>query len=311
MYVSVGIYSITCTRPRLQPYRNPQKNTYIKKFSTCLVSDPIIKIIKTGMFPISDISYGNLQSRTQHVTDNLEPIKNSMEKFGQLVAITIFENDGKYELLTGQRRLNAAIALGWSEIRADLIEKPSDDMLAKAISFIENEIREKMSRVDVINTCNEFYFKYGTIKAVSQALALPYALVSNAVKLPRCPSEVQQAVETGEIRLDTAIKATDALRWDADKPQDGAKVLELGKRLENNMPRETQKAVVEVGKADPDKPLDDIIEEAESRKPAQPIKIVFGNEDRGRLSKFADAEEMDEEEAAADLILTGLNDRGY
>ena len=274
-------------------------------------SDPIIKIIKTGMFPISDISYGRIQSRTQHVTDNLEPIKNSMEKFGQLVAITIFENNGKYELLTGQRRLNAAIALGWSEIRADLIEKPSDDLLSKAISFIENEIREKMSSVDVINTCNEFYFKYGTIKAVSQALALPYTLVSNAVKLPRCPPEVKQAVEDAVIDLKTAIKATDALRWDKDKPQDGARVLELAKRLEDNMPRTTQNAVVEVGKADPDRPIDDIIQEAKSRKPAQPIKIVFGNEDRGRLSKFAGAEEVDEEEAAANLILAGLSDRGY
>ena len=138
-------------------------NTYIKKFSTLFMfeSDPIIKIIKTGMFPISDISYGRLQARTRSVSDNLESIKKSMEKFGQLVAITIFENNGKYELLTGLRRLNAAIALGWSEIRADLIEKPPEDLISKAISFIENEIRQKMPQTDVINACNEFYYKYG------------------------------------------------------------------------------------------------------------------------------------------------------
>ena len=251
-------------------------NIYIKKFSALFMSksDPIIKIIKTGMFPISDISYGRLQTRTHNVNDNLEPIKKSMEKFGQLAAITIFENNGKYELLTGQRRLNAAIALGWSEIRADLIEKPPEDLISKAISFIENEIRQKMSKKDVINTCNEFYFKYASIKAVSEELALPYYLVREAVKLPRCPPEVQQAVETGVISLKTAIKATDALKWDADKPRDGAKVLELGKRLEDNMPRELQKSVIEVGKADPDKPIDDIIKEAKSVK-KNPVQYLL------------------------------------
>ena len=288
------------------------RNTYIKKFSTLFMSesDPIIKIIKTGMFPISDISYGRLQARTRSVSGNLESIKKSMEKFGQLVAITIFENNGKYELLTGLRRLNAAIALGWSEIRADLIEKPPEDLISKAISFIENEIRQKMPRADVINVCNEFYYKYGSMKAVSEELALPYELVRDAVKLPRCPSEVKQAVEDGVISLRTAIKATDALKWDADKPQDGTKVLELGKRLEDNMPRELQKSVIEVGKADPDKPLDDIIKEAKSVKKTR-LKISFGAEEHGRLSKYASAEEVDEEEAAANLILDGLSERGY
>ena len=287
-------------------------NTYIKRFSTLFVSesDPIIKIIKTGMFPISDISYGKFQSRSQHVSDNLEPIKKSLEKFGQLVAITIFEDNGKYELLTGQRRLTAAIELGWSKIRADLIEKPPEDLISKAISFIENEIREKMSQIDVINTCNQFYYKYGSVKAVSEELALPYDLVRNAVKLPRCPPEVKQAVEKGEIGLKTAIKATDALMWDTDKPKEGAKVLELAKRLEDNMPREQQKAVIEVGKNDPTKSVDDIIKEAESKKITM-LKISFGAEEHGRLSKYADAEEVEETDAAANLILDGLNERGY
>ena len=148
------------------------------------------------------------------------------------------------------------------------------------------------------------------MKAVSEELALPYDLVRDAVKLPRCPPEVKQAVETGAISLKTAIKATDALKWDADKPQDGAKVLELGKRLEDNMPRELQKSVIEVGKADPDKPIDDIIKEAKSVKKTR-LHIAFGAEEHGRLGKYANDEEVDEEEAAANLILDGLNERGY
>ena len=262
------------------------------------------------MFPIKDITYGKYQARTHHVTDNIDAIKNSLKKFGQLDAITIFEENGKYELITGQRRLNAAEALGWTEIRANLIEKPKEELMIKAISFIENEIREKMTPADVISTCNEFYYKYGTIKAVSEELALPYDLVSNAVKLPRCPPEIKKAVEEGEIKLKTAIKATDALKWDQSKPTEGLKVLELAKEMENQMPLETQKAVVEVGQTDPTKSVKEIIETANKTKISS-IKIILGHEEYGRLNKYASDEDVAESEAAANLVLDGLSDHGY
>ena len=270
----------------------------------------IIKVIRTGMFPIKDISSGRSQARTHHVTDNIDVIKNNLKKFGQLTPITIFEENGKYELITGQRRLNAAEALGWTEIRAEVIEKPKDELMSKAISFLENEIREKMSQTDVINACNEFYYKYGTIKAVSEELALPYELVNNAVKLPRCPTEVKEAVKEGKITLKTAVKASKALQWDSSKPKEGSKVLELAKKMDSNMPIATQKAVMDIGKKDPTKSVNEIISEAESSKESS-ITIILGTEEHERLGKYASDEDEAKPEAAANLILNGLSEHGY
>ena len=59
-----------------------------------------------------------------------------------------------------------------------------------------------------------------------------------------------------------------------------------------------------MGRSDPSKPLDQIIDEAEKRKPNS-IKIILDREDKGRLNRFAT-----EDEAAANLIL-GLESRGY
>lgn len=270
-------------------------------------SESVIKILKTGMFPIENITYGKSLVRVHHVTDNLESIKNSLKKFGQLTAIIIYEENEKYELLTGQRRLNAAIELGWTEIRADLIEKPKE-LLSKAISFTENEIHEKVSQIDVIDACNEFYYKYGNIKTVSEKLALPDSLVRNAVKLPRCPPEIKKAVESGEIKLETAIKATDALKWDQGKSNEGVKVLELAKLLEDNMPRNLQKALIEVGRSDPTRSLKDMVEEAKNHKIVE-IKIILDQKETSRLNKFAEDEDVGE--AAVSLILDGLEEHGY
>ena len=271
--------------------------------------EPLIRVLKTGMFPIDSIDIGKHQVRTRHVTDNLEPLKSSMAKFGQLAPITIYEKNGRYDLLTGQRRLSAAEQLGWSEIRADLIAQPRDDLVAKAISLIENEMRQSVLHADVVKACTQFYYELGTAKAVSQELALPYHLVLNAIKLPRCPTEVQTAVKDGHIRLQTAIRATDALRWEVGNAG-GDKVLDLAKRMQDKMPRDLQKAVMDVGRSDPSKTLDQIIDEAKLRKP-DPIKITLGHEDVGRLNKFATEEEVEKDEAAANLVLDGLESRGY
>ncbi len=277
-----------------------------------MVSDQQIKVIEVRPIPIDQISHGKHQVRTHGVEKDLDVLMNSIKKFGLVHAITVYPvNENQYELLTGQRRLAAVTKLGLKEIRTTIIEKPQDEMISKAISFIENEIREKMVNRDVIDACNEFYHKYGTIKDVAEALALPAKLVSNAVKLPRCPKEVQDAVKKGDIDLKVAIKATDALRWDSGTIEEGAKVLELAERMENDkMHRDMQRAVVEVGQADPSQEIDTIIEKASQRKLIK-ISVTLASSEADGLEKYANDEEIQREEAATNLVLDGLKDRGY
>ena len=276
------------------------------------MSDLQIKVLDVKPIPIDQISHGKHQVRTHNVEKDLDVLMNSLNKFGLVHAITVYSVDeNQYELLTGQRRLVAATKLGWKEIRATIIEKPQDDMVSKAISFVENEIREKMVNRDVIDACNEFYHKYGTIKDVAETLALPEKLVSNAVKLPRCPKEVQDAVKKGDVDLKIAIKATDALRWDSGTIEEGSKVLELAERMENDkMQRDMQRAVVEVGRADPSQDLDTIIDKASQRKLVK-VSITLASTEVDRLDKFAKDEQAERDEVITNLILDGLRERGY
>ena len=76
---------------------------------------------------------------------------NSIRKFGVIHPITVYKiAEDKYELLNpGQRRLIASDKIGKKDIMACIIEKPADEDLSKAISFIENELRQKMSQRDI------------------------------------------------------------------------------------------------------------------------------------------------------------------
>ena len=114
--------------------------------------EALIRVLKTGMSPPDCIGIGKHQVRTRRVSDNLEPLKNSMTKFGQLAA--------------------------------------------KAISLTENEMRKSVLHADIVKACTDFY-KLGSAKAVSEELALSYRLILNAIKLPRCSTEVQNTVKDG------------------------------------------------------------------------------------------------------------------
>ncbi|HEQ71948.1 MAG TPA: ParB/RepB/Spo0J family partition protein [Spirochaetia bacterium] len=73
---------------------------------------------------------------------DLEALMESMRKFGQLSPIIINRNN---ELLAGERRLTAALKLGWNTIDAVVIDKEDD------IDMLEIELEENISRNDLTN----------------------------------------------------------------------------------------------------------------------------------------------------------------
>lgn len=272
----------------------------------------IIKVRETREIPIDKIKSGIIQVRTKNPEINLESLAKSLDRFGLLNPITVYETlDNYFELLAGQRRLNAAKALNWKTIRATIIEKPNSEILSKAISFIENELREKMVRKDVMNACQEFYFKYGNIKTVSEELGLPYGLVKDSILLPRAPKEVQDAVKKGEIDLKIAMRATDALKWDSGDIENGEKVLELARRIQDEqMPVNAIKAIVQEGQVNPSRDIDEIIKKSRNRKKIR-IAIDLLVDEYEKLQEYASNENMSKDEAAASLVIKGLTDEGY
>ena len=68
---------------------------------------------------------------------DLEDLKNSLRRYGLLNPITL---NGKYELVAGERRLEAAKAIGWTNINANIIDNLSE------LSQLDMEIEENNQR---------------------------------------------------------------------------------------------------------------------------------------------------------------------
>ena len=123
---------------------------------------------------ISKIKTGMSQARTRRVEKDLDVLMESLRKFGLLEPVTVYENeDGTYTLIAGQRRLLAAKNVGWHDIGSMVIPMPEDLVREKAISYVENVVRENMVDQDQVDACVTFYKKYGTMKRVAEELGMP------------------------------------------------------------------------------------------------------------------------------------------
>ena len=78
-----------------------------------------------------------VKRRVRKDLGNLEDLKNSLRRYGLLNPITL---NGKYELVAGERRLEAAKAIGWTNINANIIDNLSE------LSQQEMEIEENNQR---------------------------------------------------------------------------------------------------------------------------------------------------------------------
>lgn len=85
---------------------------------------------------ISDIK---VRKRVRKDLGNLEPLMDSLQRYGLLNPITL---NSRYELVAGERRLEAAKRLGWTSINAVIID------VTDKVSLLEIELEENTQRVE-------------------------------------------------------------------------------------------------------------------------------------------------------------------
>ncbi len=93
-----------------------------------------------------EISKIKIKKRIRNQLLDIEPLMNSLKKFGQFTPIIINENS---ELIAGNRRLEAAKLLGWHQIQAIVINRKTE--LEKLELELEENIQRKDLNIDEIS----------------------------------------------------------------------------------------------------------------------------------------------------------------
>lgn len=272
--------------------------------------------MKIDYVPVSEVVTGKSQARLSELDKDLDVLALSISKLGLLEPISVFKNDdGKFEILAGQRRFSAVKQLGWDTIPAIVRPKPADEYYAKAISLTENVTTNPMTLSDTISACEMLFKRFGSTKMVAESVGLSPKIVRKYVKFARLPQSIKNAYDKGELgkdpkkALNIAIRATDALTSD-DNDVDEEKILEFAKILAKKIGKE-QKELENEARKDPSRPIEEIVKKATPRKNIKKLEIVMDQEQYGRLETYSENQKLESpEDAASELITDGLNRAG-
>jgi len=154
---------------------------------------------------ISAIEANPYQPRTIFDEESLNELASSIKEIGIIQPITVRRNqNNRYQLISGERRLRAAKIAGITRIPAYLREAEDENLLEMAL--VENIQREDLDAIEIaisyqrlIDECNL------TQESLSQRVGKKRATVANYLRLLKLPAEIQlgikdQAVSMGHAR---------------------------------------------------------------------------------------------------------------
>ena len=83
-----------------------------------------------------------IKKRVRRDLGDLETLKDSLKQYGLMNPITL---NSKYELVAGERRLEAAKSLGWERINAIVLDKNVDKLCQLEMELEENNQRKEFT----------------------------------------------------------------------------------------------------------------------------------------------------------------------
>jgi len=146
------------------------------------------------------ISRNPFQPRTAFNTEAMEELKKSILSNGLIQPITVRRTpDHKYQLISGERRLNACREIGYREIPAYIIKVESDELML-ALALIENLQREKLNPIEIGLAYKRLMDEcHLTQEAIADRVGKDRTTIANSIRLLKLPKKVQDSLISGAI----------------------------------------------------------------------------------------------------------------
>jgi ParB family transcriptional regulator, chromosome partitioning protein len=148
--------------------------------------------------PVGEIRPNPYQPRTEFREEEIDELKESLSQNGLLQPITVRPAGVGFELIAGERRLRAAVALGWRQISA--IVRPIDDRTALTLALVENLQRSDLNPIEEAEGYQRLATEFQlSSEQIAQAVGKHRTTVVNALRLLHLPERVQGFVRKGAI----------------------------------------------------------------------------------------------------------------
>jgi ParB family chromosome partitioning protein len=172
--------------------KNKEINTPLQKKSFTS-SDEVVKI------PVESIVSNPNQPRHYFDGDNLKELAESIKEHGIIQPILITKiNGSKYELIAGERRLQASKLAGLKEIPA--IIRLATNQQKLELALVENIQRHNLNPVEEAKAFKKLQDEFSLTQAeISKRTGKSRSAVANIIRLLDLPIEIQRGIISGKI----------------------------------------------------------------------------------------------------------------
>lgn len=148
--------------------------------------------------PISNISPNPYQPREKINPVELQELAESIKNNGIIQPLLIRRIENGYQLIAGERRINAAKMVGLKTVPAIIKEATDSDVLRLAL--IENLQRENLNPIEEAKAYRELITKFRfTQESLADVLGKKRTTVTNSLRLLTLPTNIQQEIVNGII----------------------------------------------------------------------------------------------------------------
>lgn len=155
--------------------------------------------VKEHMVELDNIVVRGNQPRKVFNQESLEEMATSIKEHGVLQPLLVRPLDnGKYELVAGERRLRASILAGLE--RVPVVVRDMDEPVAWEAALIENLQRENLNPIEEAAAYREMLDRHGyTQEELARKIGKSRAYVANTVRILNLPEPIRDMISDGQL----------------------------------------------------------------------------------------------------------------
>ena len=152
--------------------------------------------------PIAQVARNPFQPRTEFNIEDLVELQESLKASGLLQPITVRRRPGKdgFELIAGERRLRAAVKLGWKEIPA--IIREIDDKTLLTLALVENLQRTDLNPIEEGEGYHRLSHDFGlTQQQIAETVGKDRTTIANMLRILQLPESARKLLQEGKLSM--------------------------------------------------------------------------------------------------------------
>ena len=232
---------------------------------------------------VNDLEPSQYQPRKDFNPEALEALVKSIKEKGVLQPLIVRPRDnGKYEIIAGERRWRASKLAGIAEV--PVIEKDLNNQEILEVALVENLLRENLSAIEEAEGFNRLITEFShTHEAVSEIVGKSRSYITNALRLLSLPASIQEMIKNNTLSAGHAR----ALVGLDNSEEIAQKIIARGlnvrqtEELVNNIKNQAINQIRKNMKKDPS--LKEL-EKGLTKSIGLKVKINSGNENKGKVT---------------------------